>query len=251
MDNPACLWQNAASHPGEGFFMGKRDLREKREKQRQQRLVVGLAIVAGVALVVAGLLILPTLRSPGDIVVPDSITRPNASGTSMGDPNAPVKIDEYADYQCFYCAKFNQETEPSLIREYIATGKVYFTYHDFAFMGPTSVYAAEASRCAADQGKFWDYREILLANQNESDSSAFSNTRLEAFGEAIGLDMEPFKACVANRTHRADVEADFNAGSAAGVESTPSFLVNGQLLVGAQPFSVFQTAIEAELTKAP
>ena len=232
--------------------MGKRtELREKRERARNQRLIVYVAIVAGVALIVAGLLILPTLRPLGDIVVPESPARPNASGLSMGDPNAPVKIEEFADFQCVYCAHFSQDTEPDLVREYIATGKVYFTYRNFAFIGPTSRYAAEASACAADQDKFWEYHDILYANQNESDASAFSSRRLEAFAEGIGLQMDAFKACVADRTHSDAVNQDYAAAVAAGVESTPSFLVNGQLLVGAQPFSVFQTAIDAELAKTP
>jgi protein-disulfide isomerase len=232
--------------------MGKRvELREKREKRRQQRLIVYVAIVAGVALIVAALLILPTLRPLGEIVIPDIVARPNAAGLSMGDPKAPVKIEEFADFQCLYCARFSQETEPDLIREYIATGKVYFTYRNFAFIGPTSRYAAEASVCAADQGKFWEYHDILYANQNESDASAFSSRRLDAFAEGIGLQMDEFKACVAAKTHSAAVNEDYAAAVGAGVESTPSFLVNGQLLVGAQPFSVFQTAIDGELAKIP
>ena len=232
--------------------MGKRtELREKRSKQRQQRILVTMGIVVGAALIVVALMILPTLRPIGTIVIPETVVRPNPSGTSMGDPNAPVKIEEYADYQCFYCAKFTAETEPSLIREYVATGKVLFTYRNFAFMGPTSIYAAEASMCAADQGKYWEYREILYANQNESDSSAYSDARLKAFAEAIGLDTDAFNTCFDDRSHRETVQADYSAGVEAGVESTPSFLINGQLLVGAQPIEVFRTAIDGELARAP
>ncbi len=221
--------------------------RERRRRERRRRNLIMLSIVAGIALVVAALLILPNLRPVGDVVVPDSNPRPMADGTAMGDPNAPVRIDEYSDFQCPYCRRFHEQTLDRIAEEYVATGKVYFVYHNFPFIGQESLDAASASMCAAEQGRFWEYADVLFANQTGENVGAFSRRRLEAFAAAIGLDVEAFNKCLSEDRYKQQVQEDYLSGINSQVQSTPSFLVNGKLLTGALPFPDFQAEIEAAL----
>ena len=129
-------------------------LRDKRrQQQRRQRLILILA-VAGVAVLIAGLLILPSLRPVGEIAQVTPGTWPQEDGRSLGDPNAPVNIDVYEDFQCPACKTYTETTEPQVIENLVATGKVYYTYHHFPFIddasaGRESDQAANASMCAA------------------------------------------------------------------------------------------------------
>ena len=165
----------------------------------------------------------------------------------MGNPNAPVVIEEYSDFLCSFCARFALETEPDLIEEYIATGTVYFIYKNYPLQ-QNSFPIAEAGLCAAEQGKFWEYHDILFANQDGHNVQAFSTRRLEAYADAIELNTDQFRSCTRSNRYRADVEQSQLEGVNAGLDSTPTFFVNGKMIEGAQPFSVFQQAIEAALS---
>lgn len=131
----------------------------------------------------------------------------------------------------------------------MAAGKVRFEYHHFAFLGTESLMAAEASECAAEQGAFWPYHDILFANQAGENQGAFSKTRLKAFAAALKLDTKAFNSCLDSRRYRQKVQAETQDGRARGVTSTPTTFVNGQKIEGALPFSQFQQLIEAELAK--
>lgn len=230
---------------------GRAALRERRSRQQRQRQLVYALIVIGAALVVGALILIPNLRS-ADIVLPPPRERPMTDGTAMGNPEAPVVIEEYSDFQCPFCARFSSETEPQLAAEFISSGQVYFVYRNFAFIVSTSKTAAEASLCAAEQDAFWPYHDLLFANQDETDPASFSDRRLEVFAETLELDMQAFKECLRERRYRDEVQRDLEAGRDAGVASTPSFLINGKLVVGAQPIEVFRQEIEAALaTSSP
>lgn len=230
--------------------MSKRDqIRERRKKQRQRQLLItGLAII-GAILMVAAIVIWQNAGPLGDIIIPDPVAHPMADGTRMGDPNAPVLIEEYSDYLCTFCKQFVEETEPELIREYIATGLVYFIFHHFP-LGPTSIAPSEASMCAADQGKFWEYHDILFANQAGHDPEAYSDRRLETYAEIIGLNLDQFNTCTSDRVYRDQVQRTQQIGVDLGVNSTPTFFINGKRIDGALPYSVFQQEIEAALVAA-
>ncbi len=170
------------------------------------------------------------------------------NANTMGDPNAPVKIVEYADFQCPYCRMFWQETEPQIVENYVKTGKVYFEYHSVgAFIGPESASAAEAAYCAGDQGKFWAYHDMLFTNWTGENVGDFTNANLEKFASSLGLNQAQFNDCLTSGKYAARVQDDVNSARAAGIHATPSFLINGKLLQGAQPYSAFQQAIEAAL----
>ena len=235
--------------------MSKRqEMREKRARQeRSQRtlIIVGVAVIAiAIVLLVALPSIIDMTKPVGEIKEHPLVNRPQVNLNGMGDPNAPVKIIEYSDFQCPYCERFTLETEQQLIDAYIVTGKVYFEYHSFGdFIGPESGRAAEAAYCAGDQNKFWEMHDIIFANQTGENAGDFADKRLTAFANKLGLDMGKFNDCFTNGKYADQVKQDGVAGQQAGVKATPSFTINGTLLEGAQPFSAFQTAIDGLLKK--
>ena len=174
---------------------------------------------------------------------------PTAGSPSKGDPDAPVLIIEYSDYQCPYCSRYTLETLPQIEQNYIQTGKVRYVFKDFplSFHAQAGL-AAQAARCAGDQGDYWGMHDLLFANQqawgNQSAAQAFSS-----FADLLGLDVNQFNACLENGTHEQAVNNDLREGSSVGVSGTPAFFVNGQFISGAQPYQVFQQAIEAALNK--
>lgn len=177
-----------------------------------------------------------------------------------GKSDAPLTLLEYGDYQCPYCARFFEQTEPSLNSEYIATGKVKFAYKDMAFLGPESVAAASAAACAQDQGKFWEYHDALYdieAKEDETDdgkvngSSENSGNLTRALfltlAKKLSLNETDFAACLDSKKYESRVQASTaEAGVLMGQNaSTPSFFLNGKLLFqGALPFSSFKQALD-------
>jgi protein-disulfide isomerase len=219
---------------------------KRAEKQKRSRRLT-ILIAAGVGLVVVAFLIAPSFRAKPEIVMPEALPHPMAEGTTLGDPQAPVTIINYSDFQCVYCKRFSTETEPQLVRDFVETGKASLTFKQFAFLGQPSIDAAEASLCAEEQGEFWRYHDILFANQAEGDRSAFSNERLVAFADALGLNVGEFESCLKDHRYLDRVRQEYNDGKALEVSSTPTFLINGKLILGAQPYEVFQAEIEAAL----
>jgi len=168
----------------------------------------------------------------------------------VGDKNAPVTIVEFSDFQCPFCGRHFQNVEPVLFEEYVDTGKVTFVYKHSAFLGLESVWAAQASECAADQGKFWDYHDLLFTRQAGENQGAFTKDKLLSFAEELNLDMTQFEPCLINDQTLDRVQADTQEGQQAGVRGTPTFFINGQPLVGAQPYEEFRAAIEKNLGAA-
>lgn len=228
----------------------REEIRTRRKKARQRRRLITVVAVAGIALIFATILVLPNLGGAGNVISPPERDYPMADGPRMGDPEAPVTIIEYSDFQCPFCRRFHEDTLPAIINAYVAEGLVYFEYRNFAFIGPESVQAANASYCAGEQDMFWEYASTVFANQTGENVGAFREAQLIAFGEALGLDMDQFTSCVSSGDYLVQVEQDRQQAQQSGVTSTPSFLVNGQLLTGALPFADFQQVIDAHLETA-
>jgi protein-disulfide isomerase len=141
------------------------------------------------------------------------------------------------------------ETEPKIIAEYVLSGKVKLVYRHLAQIGEGSISTAEASECAADQGRFWPMRELLYTRQDDVYASSEIGATLSGFAQDLGLDSAPFNTCMQNHTHLAAVQADYRATQAEGVRSRPVFDIEpgGQRLIGGQSFSVFQRLLDAVL----
>ena len=164
-----------------------------------------------------------------------------------GDPDAPVTIIEFADFQCPYCGRFFAQTEPQINEQYMQSGKVRFAYFNFAFLGPESQWAAEAAECAADQNKFWEYHDQLYDSQSGENQGAFSKDNLKKFAKELGLDTSAFNKCLDSGKYTQLIQDESSMASSIGVRSTPTFLINGQALVGAQPFEIFEQTIDSLL----
>ena len=167
----------------------------------------------------------------------------------LGRADAPVVIVEFSDFQCPYCKRFAEQTFPQLKREYIDTGKVKLVFRDFPISSihQNAELAAEAAQCAYEQDSFWEMHDRIFAGQGEWSRSSEAKQIFIQYAEELGLDRGRFRECLNLGRYKEEVQQDFNDGASYGVTGTPSFFINGRKLVGAQPFSAFQQAIEAEL----
>ena len=168
-------------------------------------------------------------------------------GPSRGSAKAPVTLIEFSDFRCSFCRKFWQTTLPLLDKKYISTGKVRFVYRHFAVFGKPSEIAAQGAECAADQGKFWEYHDKLFASAGSP--LAFTDAKLKGYAKELGLTGQGFDQCLDSRKHLKKVEGESAIAALLGARGTPAFFLNGQLIVGAQPFEIFESLIEEELKK--
>jgi protein-disulfide isomerase len=224
--------------------MSKRqEIRGRRQRERtRNRIIVILLIAAGAFLVVYAL-VLPSInqanaaKKAGTQITPAAPHTSTAAqnGLHLGDPNAPVKIDTWEDFQCSACLSYTQTIVPQVIKDFVDTGKVYYTYHFFPLIdqgNPSgeSHQAANAAMCANAQGRFWDYHDILFANWLGENVGSYTDARLTAMAQSIKLDMNQFATCFQANQYKAQIDQDEAAGKAKGVQGTPSVFVNGTIL---------------------
>ncbi|HZJ55009.1 MAG TPA: thioredoxin domain-containing protein [Myxococcaceae bacterium] len=163
-----------------------------------------------------------------------------AEGPTRGPKDAPVTIVEFSDFECPYCGSAHDTVE-QVMNAY--AGKVRLVYRQFPLsFHPRAAKAAEASLCAGDQGKFWEYHDVLFKNQKKLEP-----TDLKAHATEVGLDAQKFGQCLDSGDKKKTVDADQQAGLAAGVGGTPAFFINGIFLNGAQPLDEFKKVIDGEL----
>lgn len=212
-------------------------------KAKRIRMVVigGLGAVA-----LAALLIFAVQQSGGQ---QKELTGVPQQGARLGNPDAPVLIEEFSDFQCPFCARFFRETEAKLIQEYVTTGKARFVYRHFAFIGPESVWASQAAECAGKQELFWEFHAKLFNNQAGENQGAFSVDRLKRFAQELGMSADLFNRCLDTNETLDKVRNDTEEAQRLGVRSTPTFFINGAPLLGALPFEEFKAAIESQLAR--
>lgn len=162
-----------------------------------------------------------------------------------GNRDAPVVLEEFSDFQCPFCARFFEQTLPSIDQNQIANGEVVLIFYDFPLnsIHPQAAAAANAARCAGEQGAaaYWDMHDLLFSNiQQWSNSNV--NQVLIGFAQQLGLEMTSFETCQSSNKFSSEIQADLSLGSSRGVSSTPSFFINDQPLIGAQPLAVFNQA---------
>jgi protein-disulfide isomerase len=167
----------------------------------------------------------------------------------LGEAKAKVEIVEFGDYQCPFCGKLFQQVEPMIREQYLKNGLAKMTWRDFAFLGPESFWAAEAARCANDQGQFWQYHDLLFNRQSGENQGAFSKDNLKKFAGELGLSQPEFDFCLDGDKYTQAVKDDTDAGRVLGVAGTPHTFVNGTAINGAQPFEVFKNLIDQALER--
>ena len=162
---------------------------------------------------------------------------------SIGDENAPITIVEFSDFQCPFCNR-GAEVINQIKDKYVESGVVRIVFRDFPLgFHPEAKPSAIAAECANDQGKFWEYHDLLFENQADLSADMYLT-----WAEDLELDMDTFKECLVDEENAAEVDADLAAGQEYGVSGTPAFFINGKLISGAQPFSVFEQEIEGILS---
>lgn len=222
--------------------------RERARKQRNRKQLMNIGLIVVGALILVGALAYPSLKPVSGLVEPFERTHPLAEFNAMGDSEAPVEIVAYSDFLCIHCSHFYAETEGLLIEDYIAGGQVHYEYRVYIPGTSTdSARAAEAAYCAADQGKFWEMHDALFANYDYGAANGYSNKVLTAVADLAGLDIDEFETCMDANTYQKQVQQDIQQAQDQGVNATPTFFVNGQEIRGAQPYAVFQQAIEEAL----
>ena len=231
--------------------------------RRSRAIHLALALTA-LTIVVAGCARRdePTIATPADRASSDAsapgapAARPAPPGgqfKTLGNSAAPVRIVEYTDLQCPYCARFARETFPLLRKRYIDTGKVRFDTVDLPLpMHAQAIPAAVAARCAGEQGRYWEYRERLFDEQN-----LLGNEPYAQFAAELHLDPVRFAACRDNPAQLREVRAEAASAESLGINSTPTLLIGrvvagtfkSETVQGAQPPEVFVKQIEALLAE--
>ena len=205
-----------------------------------------LAIPAITAIIAAYYLLAPNETPQEEKITMQSLIQ-NGSPI-MGNPNALITIVEWGDYQCTFCYKFHQSSKDILIEEYVNTGRINFVFRDFPLNGPDSVLAAQASYCADDQGKYWEYHDEIYKNWAGERTGWITRQSLDQFANAIGLDLVQFNKCLDDKKYQQRVLENEKFGVKIGIKATPSFLIfNSEKVTkveGNQPFSVFRQVID-------
>lgn len=208
--------------------------------------VIGIVVVVAVV-IVANFMV----NTPQNIVQ----QRFGSVDVTMGSPvfgsdSAPITIIEFGDYQCPQCDKWFKTIKPDIEEQYINTGKANLYFVDLAFFGPDSTNAAEATYCAGDQGKYWEFHNILYSNQQGINDGWASPDNLKSFASQMNLDRNLFDSCLDSDKYKNRVEKNVLEAKRNGASATPTFIIVGangdqQTIEGAQPFSVFRQVLDS------
>lgn len=246
-------------------------------KSTFNRLIVTIVSVAVVSAFLGGYVVGGETAEPKEVIIREAIQNNQAKQTSQeqfgpqiirnisldddpmkGNPDAPITIVEFSDFQCPFCAKFHETTLPQLEKNYIQTGKVNFVYRDFPIQNihPNAAPAALASECADDQGKFWEMHDLIFENQQIWKDLPISQSvaLYKQYALELGLNSNEFDSCLDSGKYLDEIQNDLNDGRTYGVSGTPGFFVGNEKIgftpiTGAQPYSTFQRVIEAQLNQ--
>ncbi|MDH3610441.1 MAG: DsbA family protein [Nitrosopumilus sp.] len=172
----------------------------------------------------------------------------------LGDVNAPITLIEFGDYQCHFCNVHFHNTEHDLLENYVYTGKVKMIFKDFTIIGPDSINAAHGTHCAHDQGKFWEYHDILYNNWTGENNGWASSDNLLRFAQEIELNIDEWSNCMIEARHSQIITDSSKNARDLGITGTPAFFVIGPennivKIIGAQPLENFEKIFESELKK--
>lgn len=239
---------NAAGQAARHSRRTARRVAEEKARKRRQFMFVGGVVVVVIAVVIALILVnRPTNDAVPTILAAQPLpSNLKTDGRGIGNPNAPVKVVEWGDYQCSACDYFYRNGQNQLLNQYVASGQVYFSFRDFPFFGPQSENAAAAAWCANDQGKYWEFHDTMYGNQPPENTNQITNTFLKTVASSIGLNMEQFNQCYDSGKYKSKVSEDNAAAKQLKISGTPTFFVNGTA-VSSTNYSDLQSAIEKAL----
>ena len=210
--------------------------------------LIGFILVLGAAFIVYKM-----DTAPKPIVLAQGTTLPTAEGYLLGNPDAPVTIMEFADFECPQCANFSDITEPDVRTRIIDAGLANMRFYDFPIpeMHPNSMFASLAASCAADQGKFWPMHDLILQNQVEWQARASKNPKREfdRYAKTVGLEQDKFDDCFDSRENVARIQAHQAVGISYKVNATPSFVIGGKLYEGNLSYDRIKQIVDEELAR--
>jgi protein-disulfide isomerase len=236
---------------------GKQNNKKRNTVRNASTRPTGFYYMLGlVALVGASILGYTMLRKPSgavgmDAVAPTGPVGP-AQGYLIGKPDAPVKITEFADFECPGCGNFATVTEPDVRKRLIETGQANLTYYDFPLpQHKNSQAASNAAACAADQGKFWEMHDAIFGAQDQWNTEATDNPKpfFEKYAERLGLNMQTWDACYDARKHQGRIMANEAEGERRKVNSTPTFFIADKMYPGALPYDVMKAIVDSAAKK--
>jgi protein-disulfide isomerase len=192
--------------------------------------------------------------APSAQQLPQNLTVKGDAKYVLGKSDAPLTMVEFTDFQCPFCGRFESTTFPEIKKKYIDTGKLRLILRDLPLsdLHPYALKAAQSVHCAGDQGKFWEMKETMFKNQNRLDIDSLSG-----YAKDLSLNIDTFKNCMTDGSHLTEIGDEVKYALSLGITGTPTFvlghavgdMVQGQVIVGAQPLAVFETAINSMLNK--
>ena len=212
-------------------------------------IIMGIIGVIAVAAAILGGNVM--VNTPQNIAQQHSGTVDVTMGSPiLGSSSAPITIIEFGDYQCPQCDKWFKAIRPDIEDQYINSGKASLYFVDLAFFGPDSLKAAEATYCAGDQGKYWEFHNVLYSNQQGINDGWANPDNLKSFASQIGLDKNLFDSCLDSDKYKNRVERNVLEAKRNGASGTPTFIIVGpggtqKTIEGAQPFSVFKQVFDS------
>ena len=179
----------------------------------------------------------------------------NSSSPILGDPNAPITLIEFGDFQCHFCNVYFHNTEPALLENFVTPGKVNIIFKDYTIIGNDSVNAAHGAHCANEQTKYWEYHNILYNNWTGENNGWAGPQNLVKYADEIKLDLELFIECMESQRYYEDINQSTKDAQALGLSGTPAFFIldkknnNVQIIIGAQPYESFERVFNSILEK--
>jgi protein-disulfide isomerase len=213
--------------------------------------ILGLIVVAGGAFIAYRMANKPASAPPTMPAVGDTLLAKNAKGYTIGRPEAPIEVVEFADFECNVCGTFSALAEPDIRKNYVETGKIRFTFYDFPIVNahPNTMPAHQAAACADEQGKFWPMHDRLMEQQAAWNGFATSSPRpiLAGYAKEVGLDETKWNACMDAGTHDDRIKANYALGLTQQVRGTPTFIIDGVVHQGGNSYDQLAQAIDAAL----
>ena len=230
--------------------MSKRaETRSLQERDRMRQRLIAAGAVTVVAVAIGGFLIWRTNQPIGEIVEVPRVQPAQVDGRSAGPPDAKVTVEVFSNFTCSHCGTYAKNAGKLVFKNYVDAGKVRVQYRYIAFPG-ASKEAAIAAECAAQQGQFWPYHDLLFANETGA-ADQYSQPRLLGFADKLQLQGADFRTCMASTTPIDVINADMARATELKIESTPTIVVNGEMISGARDFATFQELIERKLKEIP
>ena len=222
-------------------------VRNARARSSKRGFYVALAVVA-----IAGGAIIYSLmersRAASVTTIDPNLPPVEAKGQVLGDPNAPVQIIEFADFECPGCAQFAVVTEPDVRTRIVQAGLASFRFYDFPLdIHPNSIKASMAAACAADQNKFWEMHDRVFEGQNDWNAQATRNPKkvFQGYAQALGLNMGTWEDCYDNDRHAASIQANKREGERRQIRSTPTFIIGDRMITGARPYDEIKAIVDS------